>query len=67
MLLLTIVALSGTTVFAQTKIEGIIKARSGAKVISQTADSPNVVVRQHRRVQVQGAFRARKKEMSIST
>ena len=68
-LLLPFAGSRGTMAFAQTKIEGVIKARSGAKVILQTADSPNVVVLLTDSTdvaQVQGALKARKKEMSMA-
>jgi outer membrane protein OmpA-like peptidoglycan-associated protein len=64
-----LVGLSGTTMFAQTKIEGVIKGRSGSKIILQTADSPKVVVLLTESTdvgQVQGVFKARKKEMSMA-
>ena len=55
---------------AQTvKIQGMIKARSGATMIVQTTDSPNVVVllTDHTEVgQIQGVFKVRRKEMSMA-
>jgi outer membrane protein OmpA-like peptidoglycan-associated protein len=69
MLSLMLVGLSGTTMFAQTKIEGMIKARSGSKIILETADSPKVVVLLTDSTdvgQVQGVLKARKKEMSMA-
>ena len=68
-LLLMLVALSTTIVSAQTKVEGVIKGRSGAEIILQTADSPKVVVLLTDSTdvaQVEGAFKARKKEMSMA-
>ena len=66
---LTLVALSGTVVFAETNIEGVIKARSGPKIILQTTDSPKVVVLLTDSTdvgQVEGALKVRKKEMSMA-
>jgi len=66
---LMLVALSCTMVSAQTKIEGVIKGRSGAKIFLQTADSPKVIVLLTDRTdvaQVQGVLKARKKEMSMA-
>ena len=66
---LILVALSCTMVSAQTKIEGVIKGRSGAKIFLQTADSPKVIVLLTDRTdvaQVQGVLKARKKEMSMA-
>jgi outer membrane protein OmpA-like peptidoglycan-associated protein len=68
-LFLVFVTLSGTVVSAQTKIEGVIKGRSGAKIILQTADSPKVIVLltdDTDVAQVQGVLKARKKEMSMA-
>jgi outer membrane protein OmpA-like peptidoglycan-associated protein len=62
-------ALTNTLVSAQTKIEGVIKARSGEKMILQTADSPKVIVllTDYTDVaQVEGALKARKKHMSMA-
>lgn len=69
MLSVVLVGLSCTTMFAQAKIQGMIKARSGSKIILETADSPKVVVllTDHTDVaQVQGVLKARKKEMSMA-
>ena len=68
-LFLVFVTLSGTVVFAQTKVEGVIKGRSGAKIILQTPDSPKVIVLltdDTDVAQVQGMLKARKKEMSMA-
>ena len=68
-LTLMFVALSSTMVSAQTKIEGVIKGRSGSKIILQTADSPKVIVLLTDSTdvaQVQGVLKARKKEMSMA-
>ncbi len=60
----------GSALAAQTvKIQGVIKARSGATVIVQTADSPGLVVLltdQTEVGQVQGVLKARRKEMSMA-
>jgi OOP family OmpA-OmpF porin len=66
---LMLIALSSTMVSAQTKIEGVIKGRSGAKIVLQTADSPGIIVLLTDSTdvgQVQGVFKARKKEMSMA-
>jgi len=68
-LTLMFVALLSTMVSAQTKIEGVIKGRSGSKIILQTADSPKVIVLLTDSTdvaQVQGVLKARKKEMSMA-
>ena len=62
-------ALTSTLVFAQAKIEGVIKARSGEKMILQTVDSPKVIVLltvSTDVAQVEGVLKARKKEMSMA-
>ncbi len=67
--LLTLVALSSILVSAQTKVEGVIKGRSGSTIILQTADSPKVIVLLTDSTdvaQVQGALKARKKRMSMA-
>ncbi|MBZ5538727.1 MAG: OmpA family protein [Acidobacteriia bacterium] len=64
-----LVALSSTMLVAQTKIEGVIKGRSGAKIILQTADSPKVIVLLTDSTdvgQVQGVLKARSKKMSMA-
>jgi OmpA-OmpF porin, OOP family len=62
--------LSASTVAAQnTKVEGLIKGRSGENIILQTSDNPNLVVVLSDTTdvaQVQGVFKARKKEMSMA-
>jgi outer membrane protein OmpA-like peptidoglycan-associated protein len=66
---LLLVGLSGTMMFAQTKIEGVIRARSGATVILHTADSAKVVVLLTDSTdvgQVQGVLKARNKKMSMA-
>lgn len=62
-------ALSSTVVSAQTKLEGVIKGRSGAQIFLQTADSPKVIVLLTETTdvaQVEGVLKARKKEMSMA-
>jgi len=63
-------ALLSTLSFAQVKVEGLIKGRSGSTIILQTsAAAPyvNVMLTDSTRVaQVQGAFKARKKDMSMA-
>jgi len=55
---------------AQTaKLQGMIKARSGATIIVQTSDSPRVIVLltdQTQVGQIQGVLQARRKEMSMA-
>ena len=66
---LLLVGLSGTMMFAQTKIEGVIRGRSGATVILQTANSVKVVVLLTDSTdvgQVQGLLKARNKKMSMA-
>jgi outer membrane protein OmpA-like peptidoglycan-associated protein len=68
-LFLVFATLSGTMVSAQTKVEGVIKGRSGAKIVLQTSDSPKVIVLltdDTDVAQVQGVLKARKKEMSMA-
>ena len=63
------VAFSNTMASAQTKIEGVIKGRSGSEIILQTADAPNLIVQLTDSTdvaQVVGALKARKKEMSMA-
>jgi len=70
MLLLIVFAALGTIATAETiKIEGLIKGRSGATMILQTSDSPDLVVLLTDTTevgQIQGVFQARKKEMSMA-
>ena len=68
-MLVTLVALSSTVASAQTKLEGVIKGRSGSEIILQTADSPKVIVLLTDSTdvaQVVGALKARKKNMSMA-
>jgi len=67
--LLIFLALSIVNASAQTKIEGVIKGRSGAEIILQTTDNPKVIVLLDDSTdvaQVQGVLKARKKEMSMA-
>ena len=68
-LLFTLAALSRAIAFGQTKIEGTIKGRSGSEIILQTADTPKVIVLLTDSTdvgQLQGAFKARNKKMSMA-
>jgi len=69
LLLIVLASLSGIGRAQSTKIQGLIKARSGATVIVQTMDSPTVIVLLTDKTQVgqvQGVFKARRKEMSMA-
>jgi OmpA-OmpF porin, OOP family len=63
-------ALLSTMALAQSvKVEGLIKARNGDTMILQTSDAPNltVLLTDNTEVgQVQGVFKARRKEMSMA-
>lgn len=63
-------ALLSTIALAQSvKVEGVIKARNGDTMILQTSDAPNlaVLLTDNTQVgQVQGLFKARRKEMSMA-
>ncbi|MGA8740712.1 MAG: OmpA family protein [Terracidiphilus sp.] len=64
-----LVVFSSTIVIAQTKLEGIIKGRSGPQIFLQTSDSPKVVVLltdDTDVAQYEGVLKARKKEMSMA-
>lgn len=69
---LSSVVLAGvsTILFAQTvKIQGLIKGRSGATMIVQTSDAPNLMVLltdQTEVGQIQGVLKVRRKEMSMA-
>jgi OOP family OmpA-OmpF porin len=68
-LFLVLVTLSGTIVSAQTKVEGVIKGRSGAEIVLQTPDNPKVIVLLDDSTdvgQVEGVLKARKKQMSMA-
>jgi outer membrane protein OmpA-like peptidoglycan-associated protein len=67
--LFMLVVFSGVIAAAQTKLEGIIKGRSGPQIFLQTSDSPKVVVLLNDDTDVaqfEGVFKARKKEMSMA-
>jgi outer membrane protein OmpA-like peptidoglycan-associated protein len=63
-------ALLSTIALAQSvKVEGLIKARNGDTMILQTSDAPNLTVLLNDNTQVgqvQGLFKARRKEMSMA-
>lgn len=64
-----VLALSTATVAGEAKAEGMIKARNGNTMIVQTTQGENVtvVLTDHTEVgQVQGVFKARRKEMSMA-
>jgi len=67
---LSVLLLLSTAVVADTvKIEGIIKSRSGDRMVLQTSTSPNLVVllSDSTKVgQVQGMLKARRKDMSMA-
>ena len=67
---LIVLAALSTVAFAQTvKVEGLIKSRSGATMILQTSDTPQLTVLLNdstRVAQVVGAMKARRKEMSAA-
>src|SRR6201998_4487820 len=69
-LTLGLIVLFSSTVAAQSaKVEGIIKARNGDTMILQASSSPNLVVllTDNTQVgQVQGVFKARRKQMSMA-
>src|SRR5215472_11877551 len=62
-------SVSGLSAADTVKINGMIKARSGASMIVQTADSPNLVVLLTDKTevgQIQGMLQVRRKEMSMA-
>jgi OmpA-OmpF porin, OOP family len=67
---LFVAALLSTMALAQSvKVEGLIKARNGETMVLQTSDAPNlpVLLTDSTQVgQVQGMFKARRKEMSMA-
>lgn len=69
-LIVALLVLSNEQVAAQTaKVEGLIKARDGANIVLHTSTSPAliVVLEDDTQVgQVQGVFKARRKEMSMA-
>jgi OOP family OmpA-OmpF porin len=70
MLSLVVVVLSDARVVAQTvKLEGLIKARDGANIVLHTSNSTDVIVELDDDTQVgqvQGVFKARRKQMSMA-
>lgn len=63
------VLLSTVALAQSTKVQGIIKARNGDTMILQTSEAPNipVLLTDNTQVgQVQGMFKARRKEMSMA-
>lgn len=59
----------GTAAAQSTKVQGIIKSRSGPDIILKTSDDPNMVVMLTDSTdvgQVQGVFKARSKQMSMA-
>jgi OOP family OmpA-OmpF porin len=67
--LLSLTLLSTTVTAQTTKVEGLIQGRSGDTMILKTSGSPNLVVYLTDTTdvgQVQGVFKARKKEMSMA-
>ena len=69
-LLVALIALSNTTVLAQSaKLEGVIKGRNGSEIMLQTADAQNAVVLLTDSTdvaQVEGMLKARNKKMSMA-
>ncbi len=67
---LAIFALCSAAVYAQSlKVQGLIKGRSGATIILQTADQPKLIVLltdDTQVSQVQGLLKARRKQMSMA-
>jgi len=66
-----VVVMVSTSAFAgdKVKVEGIIKGRSGPQIFLQTADQPKLIVvlnDQTQVAQVQGALKARRKQMSMA-
>jgi outer membrane protein OmpA-like peptidoglycan-associated protein len=67
--LIVAVSFLATAAAETIKVEGLIKARSGEKMVVQTVESPNLVVllTDYTEVgQVQGVLKARRKEMSMA-
>jgi len=68
-LLLPAVLLSASAIAQSVKVEGVIKARNGDTVVIETADSTSLTVTltdDTQVGQVQGVFKARRKEMSMA-
>jgi OmpA-OmpF porin, OOP family len=68
--LLSFLVLTSETLTAQsTKVEGVVKSRSGPDIILKTSQDPNMVVMLTDSTdvgQVQGVFKARNKQMSMA-
>jgi OmpA-OmpF porin, OOP family len=67
--LATLMLLSGVAIAQAVKVQGIIRARAGNTMTLQTSDTPKLVVVLTDTTdvaQVQGVFKARKKEMSMA-
>ncbi len=67
--LATLLLLSGAATAQTVKVEGLINGRSGDAMTLQTSDSPKLVVEltdDTQVAQVQGVFKARRKEMSMA-
>jgi OOP family OmpA-OmpF porin len=67
--LATLLLLSGAATAQTVKVEGLINGRSGDTMTLQTSDSPKLVVEltdDTQVAQVQGVFKARRKEMSMA-
>jgi outer membrane protein OmpA-like peptidoglycan-associated protein len=65
----TLLLLSGAAIAQTVKVEGLINGRSGDAMTLQTSDSPKLVVEltdDTQVAQVQGVFKARRKEMSMA-
>src|SRR6516165_9564898 len=67
--LIALALLSPSIAAQSTKVEGLITSRNGDTMVLKTSDSPNLVVllTDNTEVgQVQGVFKARRKEMSMA-
>lgn len=67
--LLALLLINATVSAQQTKVEGVIKERSGDTLVLKTSDSPKVVVLLTESTdvgQLQGALKARNKKMSMA-
>ena len=67
--LATLLLLSGAATAQTVKVEGLVNGRSGDTMTLQTSDSPKLVVEltdDTQVAQVQGVFKARRKEMSMA-
>jgi outer membrane protein OmpA-like peptidoglycan-associated protein len=67
--LLTVLVSLSTVLFAQSKVEGLIKSRNGDTMLLETADNPKLIVVLSDGTsvgQVQGVLKARRKQMSMA-